>query len=344
MRNESNILRELNSIFHLDKDTVPKEISVAFYNAFNSFFVDKTKFQRYLEAVKGLFTKISGEGKVILDAGCGFGLVSIIFSCLGAKEVIAIDFSEKEISGFTRILAKLPPINNLKIYRMDATKTEFRDNYFDIIFSSDIISHVYDLEKFILEAKRILKGKGIFYIYESNSVFSISRRLFLKRYWRMVEYGPVNPQIGLEKPFNQLRRDIITESFPGLESGTVDFLIKSTQGMIKEQIVNSVRQFLNEGKIAKKKGFKYADPRTGMLAELPINPFLLKKQLEKFGFKSEIIPPYFYYTYPYLSHPLNNNKMTDIFKAYIKRIIRYFYPLSLLMSPTLELIAQKNEE
>jgi Methylase involved in ubiquinone/menaquinone biosynthesis len=267
--------------------------------------LDRAKFERYFKAVENLFYKIKGEGKVILDAGCGFGLISIIFSTLGAKEVIAIDFSETEIAGFKKILSKLPSIDNLKVYRMDVVKTDFSDNNFDIIFASDAISHIYDLEKFLIEAKRLLKNNGTFYVYESNNIFSITRRLFLKRYWRKVEYGPFDPQLNLYKPFSQLRREIIRESFPSLDERVVDSLVKATQGMVKNEIISAVNKFLKGRPVERKSGFKYIDPRSGMLAELPINIFSLNAKLKKIGFKTKILAPYFHYTYPYLSYPMS---------------------------------------
>jgi len=344
--NNSSPVCQLNNIFSLSQEEVEKEISERFYYAFESFFQDRFKFSRYAKAVEAIFRLIHGEGKNILDAGCGFGMMSIILSSLGAKKVYSIDFSDIETTGFKKILSKLPPIDNLEVKVMDCERTEFPDNFFDVIVASDSISHINNLENFFKEARRILKNKGTFYLYESNNSFNIQHRFFLHKYWKIMECGPVDPRLKMKKPFSVMRKEMILSHAPGISLAKLDFLVKVTRGMNEKEIKNAVDKYLETGKIKRKVGFPYVDPHSGMLAEKSINPFGLKKTLIRFGFQARVLPPYFYYTYPFLTHPLKNNRYGDMMRFIVKKIIRYTYPLSLLTTPRFELLAknEKNEK
>jgi ubiquinone/menaquinone biosynthesis C-methylase UbiE len=287
---------------------------------------------------------MQAKDKVILDVGCGFGLTSIILASLGAKKVYGIDVSQDAISGCRKLITKFLHMDNVRFDVGDGTRLAYPDMFFDAVVANDIISHIANLDNFFSETKRVLKKSGVFYIYESNNVFNILHKLFLRKYWRMVEEGPIGPNIELPKPFQEIRIDMIREKFSSLDEKTLEYLSRRTKGMWGDEIFKAVEEYLSKGVIAKKRGFLYIDPRNGMLAEIEYNPFKIKRLLGEYGFLTKIIPPYFYYTYPYLSHPLSENSFGQIIKVLIKRALRFFYPFSLLTTPQFEILARKENE
>ena len=90
------------------------------------------------------------KNRLLLDIGCGRGGYSLQFRNFGAN-VVALDL-------------KKPFVANLNFVKGDATELPFKDNSFDIIFSSSLIEHLPDPEPLIKEIKRTLKERGVCYL------------------------------------------------------------------------------------------------------------------------------------------------------------------------------------
>lgn len=98
-------------------------------------------------------------GKTVLDLGCnnGYGTDAIAGY---AGRVIGLDVSPNAISDATRRFAR--PNVEFKLY--DGKRIPFDDNTFDAIVSFQVIEHVYDVEGYLSQCRRVLKpgGKAIF--------------------------------------------------------------------------------------------------------------------------------------------------------------------------------------
>lgn len=95
------------------------------------------------------------KGKLVLDMGCGTGILGILASMKGAKSITAIDIDEWSVDG-TRKNAALNNITNLTIKSGDASllKSEMYNIIFANIHKNVLIS---DLEKYT----QVLKNEGI---------------------------------------------------------------------------------------------------------------------------------------------------------------------------------------
>ena len=101
--------------------------------------------------------------KKILDAGCGEGRFSKYFIEKGA-DITSMDFSEEYVK-----LAK-KNIRKGKFVLGSVTNIPFPDNYFDYIFSVDVLQHVPELKKAISEFHRVLKKGGVLIIIDKNKL------------------------------------------------------------------------------------------------------------------------------------------------------------------------------
>jgi len=120
----------------------------------------------YIYAQKFVF------GKRVLDCGCGGGYGSAYLTKNGAKEVIGIDLSKWAIEQAKILYSE----NNLKFMVMDATDLKFKDSNFDVVLSFQVIEHLKDYKKHLLEVKRVLKPRGIFIISTPNkNIISLNR-------------------------------------------------------------------------------------------------------------------------------------------------------------------------
>ncbi|MBM4140387.1 MAG: class I SAM-dependent methyltransferase [Nitrospira sp.] len=89
----------------------------------------------------------------ILEVGCSGGLLIGFLQMRGFKNLIGIDIDHEAIE-----LCRQTGITN--VFVRDAEKTGFEDQQFDIIIASDILEHMKDEDKTLLEWHRILKPKG----------------------------------------------------------------------------------------------------------------------------------------------------------------------------------------
>ena len=103
----------------------------------------------------------------ILDVGTGTGnFVSLITSCFDNYEsIIGID----TIEGAVNIANKNFEDDRIHFELMDGTKTNYKDDYFDIVCLSNSLHHLNDIEKLFSEMKRIVKKDGIILVSEMIS-------------------------------------------------------------------------------------------------------------------------------------------------------------------------------
>jgi demethylmenaquinone methyltransferase/2-methoxy-6-polyprenyl-1,4-benzoquinol methylase len=138
------------------------------YNLFNSiaekydFLNDLISLKRHKQIKKSAVKKIPVKsGMKILDVCTGTGDIAIYFSEIyGVKiEIIGVDFSENMLS-----IAKKRSLNfqNLQFIKGDALNLPFEDESFDVVFISFGLRNLEDIEKGILEMKRVTKPGGYF--------------------------------------------------------------------------------------------------------------------------------------------------------------------------------------
>ena len=135
-------------------------------------------------------------GKSILDCGCGTGILSIISSKLGAKQVTGYDIDEWSVEN-TKHNCTLNNEKNIKVLHGDADIISSLDSKYDIVLANinrNILLH--DMPKFKLamvpNATLILSG---FYMQDEDLLINKAKELNIKetrRYtknnWCMLEF------------------------------------------------------------------------------------------------------------------------------------------------------------
>jgi SAM-dependent methyltransferase len=126
---------------------------------------------------KYIFEDIHKDRTIFLDYGCGDG-VYLSEMAPYIKHGTGIDISEEEIEKANN-LKKSNGISNIEYYVMDAMRTTFNDSTFDMITGNAVLHHL-ELERSLLEIKRILKegGRAIFIEpLSTNPVIELYRKL-----------------------------------------------------------------------------------------------------------------------------------------------------------------------
>jgi len=113
-----------------------------------------------------LFTK---KPKSVLDAGCGRGFyVNLASYAPFIKKIDGIDINEKYLER-ARILEKRD--KRVTIHQGSIYKLPFKDKSFDFIVASEILEHLSDDRKALVELYRVLKKDGILVITVPNTNF-----------------------------------------------------------------------------------------------------------------------------------------------------------------------------
>lgn len=103
--------------------------------------------------LRNLLKNIDQNTKV-LEIGCGTGNYIIALNSLTNCQAWGIDISEEMLSK-----AK-SRTNRVRFKLSDATRLDFSDEFFDFVFSVNVIHHIKDHKSYYKEAYRILKFGG----------------------------------------------------------------------------------------------------------------------------------------------------------------------------------------
>ncbi len=110
-----------------------------------------------------------GEGRSLLDIGCGTGLNSERLSSKG-YEITGVDISAVAIEQYRS--------RGFRGHVEDVTRgMSFQSASFDVVFAADVIEHLVDIELFGKEVFRVLKPGGILVLSTPNSAFWVYRIL-----------------------------------------------------------------------------------------------------------------------------------------------------------------------
>jgi len=102
------------------------------------------------------------KDKRMLEIGCGVGRQSRAFSEM-FEQVYAIDISSNMITKATELNSDLKNVNFIKTSGQDLK--DFRDNYFDFVYSYGVFQHIPDkrvVYNYFQEIHRVLKRGGLF--------------------------------------------------------------------------------------------------------------------------------------------------------------------------------------
>ena len=99
------------------------------------------------------------EGSIsILDAGCGHGYFTNLLSEKG-YHTVGIDISNKAIAK----ARGLYPGIDFKVCSLE-NRLPFEDKTFDVVWSTEVIEHIYDVYSYLRGMNRVLKLNGLFII------------------------------------------------------------------------------------------------------------------------------------------------------------------------------------
>jgi len=104
--------------------------------------------------------------QLVLDAGCGQGVVSTYLAKKYGPKIYGITIVPFEIKKAKKLAEKIGVSDKTSYQLMDYSKTTFPDNYFDAIYTTESLVHSIDVKKTLKEFFRILKPGGKIALFE----------------------------------------------------------------------------------------------------------------------------------------------------------------------------------
>lgn len=146
-----NVTENVKNQFSNDKNLAMR------INFYKKYTTNKYQFSDWL------FDKYTfKENMKILELGCGNGIhwkgkmETLPANC----SLVLSDFSDGMLN---LVKEKFNTKKNILIKKIDIQEIPYENNTFDVVIANHMLFHVPDLNKALLEVKRVLKNNGVFY-------------------------------------------------------------------------------------------------------------------------------------------------------------------------------------
>ena len=153
-------LKYAESHWSREKD---EEKALEQYLSLGAAVFNKTKFK--------LFMALTGDvaGKRILDYGGGAGIMSIPYALKGA-EVVLVDAEEGALRAAAHY-ARLEKVEGrVRIIHSEKFPDELKKERFDIVIAKDIVEHIEDDQRFLLDLSECQNGGGGILLSTQNAL------------------------------------------------------------------------------------------------------------------------------------------------------------------------------
>ncbi|MHC4580086.1 MAG: class I SAM-dependent methyltransferase [Planctomycetota bacterium] len=124
----------------------------------NAFLMEYTR--RYKEILhRSIYEHVRDKSPCsVLDIGCRWGNDLKRVSLIGPDmNLFGVDVCSDALEVASKELEKS---QNIHLCQARGEDLPFEDNYFDIVFSSEVIEHTEEVEEFMKEVQRVLKNHG----------------------------------------------------------------------------------------------------------------------------------------------------------------------------------------
>ncbi|OPY83124.1 MAG: hypothetical protein A4E71_02961 [Smithella sp. PtaU1.Bin162] len=226
----------------------------------------------------------------LIDHGAGTGFLGLLAKEVGIGEVICNDIDEKFLQ-LTREIGRAIGVSHDHYILSDygGLIAYLRKNMQapTLFVSADVLEHIYDIDGF-LNCLSSLSHESIGVVMSSGANYLNIKYLV----------NVIPKQIKEEKKWRLLRKNIILDVVPAIEHSDLEYLIKRTRGLMKDEIEILCANWAGDGEVYRKKkrandfdpyGTNTCDPMNGWWAEHFLNPSVLVTILREAGFDSNII-------------------------------------------------------
>lgn len=130
----------------------------------------------------------------ILDAGCGSGSWVFYLACKPqVKSAVGVDISKAAVGGCDRKVKEKKLEKKIKFIQASITDLPFKNKFFDVVFSLEVIEHIIDADRTFYEFNRVLKKGG--YLGVSTIDFNFLKQIIVSLFFFEKYFDPRSPHI-----------------------------------------------------------------------------------------------------------------------------------------------------
>jgi ubiquinone/menaquinone biosynthesis C-methylase UbiE len=143
------------------------------------------------EALRAMEEKLAEKldltsNSLVLDAGCGEGVVAVYLAKEHGFRVKGVDLIDSAISKADKRVLSLNLVDRVDFKVMDYTNLGFADEIFDGVYTMESLVHVPDYKQALSELYRVLKPKGRLALFEYSTSPRKTLNLRQQKYLDMV--------------------------------------------------------------------------------------------------------------------------------------------------------------
>ena len=260
--------------------------------------LDDRGLRTWVRAKHKLLELVGGvRGRVVVDGGSGFGMVSNLLAAWGAERVWSVEVHEPMVLSHARVnAAHFPELAGRVVpIRADVARLPLPAASVDIVMSIEAVSHYYDVDAFLDECVRVLRPGGWVVISGGNNGANPRIRTQTEELWERFEHGPMGMfgEHEVPEPMVSWRERVIRDRFPGLAPAVVSALAERTSGMDRTHIIDVVGTHLAGGAPPDsryRRGQCPREPEWGYYLEQVFDPRDLAARLSRRGFAARALP------------------------------------------------------
>jgi ubiquinone/menaquinone biosynthesis C-methylase UbiE len=327
----SQVEKKFREFFSLDRETIARDFDRVILLKYRKLRLHPREVDGFLHWCNAMMRYCDGEGKHILDAGCGIGIPSLGFTASKhpPAKITSLDPSPGKIEVMRKIAGFMGAGENVVTpVHGDAMDTGFEKESFDAVFAKDMVSHVSDRDRFYSEVSRVLKPGGIFLITDENNALDVMGHAERERIWKKVEEGPLDQDSWMKRTYREERKRIIEMLRPDLSPEIIEELAVKSRGMWGDGLKSAIEDYKSNIDFVNDSDFPYRDPVSGQYMEYPLDPNQVVRDLKKYGFQAGILRPVF--------------QTGSGVKKLAGGFIRLMHPISILFQPNFYLRAVKS--
>lgn len=176
------------------------------------------------EALNAIDRALVGDA-VVLEVGCGTGVMAEKINALPGVTLIATDFSER--------LVELTSARGVDARRADICYLPFDDASFDVVYAGWMLYHVRDLERALNEVRRVLKPGGTFVAVTNGNDHVAALRIEAGGKADITQFSSETGESVLGRKFADVRRqDLETRAVFDDHAAAQAYLDSSDEGLV----------------------------------------------------------------------------------------------------------------
>jgi len=105
------------------------------------------------------------ENPIILDIGCGTGVVTLELARLSSGRVVGLDTDQNALEKLNQKITEAGLVDRVKTVSSSIQDMQFADEIFDIIWSEGVI-HLIGFEEGLKICRRLIKPRGFLVIHD----------------------------------------------------------------------------------------------------------------------------------------------------------------------------------